>query len=173
MRIKEFISKEKIDEKVREIAQSVVDNSGNELAIVTVLTGAKTFANDLIKEINNLSDMTITNNFVKVSSYSGTESTGKIKMEKDVDNLEGKDVLIVEDVVDTGLTLKFLKDYLMGVKGAKSVKICSLLDKPSRRKLHLDIDFVGFEVPDKFIVGYGLDYNQQFRELPFIGFLKE
>ncbi|MBW3000081.1 hypoxanthine phosphoribosyltransferase [Candidatus Woesearchaeota archaeon] len=173
MKIKEFISKEKINEKVKEIAKSVVDNSGSELAVVTVLIGAKTFANDLIKEINNLSDMTITHNFVKVSSYSGTESTGKIKMEKDVDNLEGKDVLIVEDVVDTGLTLKFLKDYLMGVKGASSVRICSLLNKPSRRKLHLDIDFVGFEVPDKFIVGYGLDYNQQFRELPFIGILKE
>lgn len=166
-----MIKREEISLTVRNIAESIIQDNPdkNEFVFVTVLEGAKYFVNDLVKEIKKLKRVNVKNEFVKVSSYKGTESTGKVNVKKDIESdIFGKDVLIVEDIIDTGLTLSFLKDYLLKVKRARSVRICSFLDKPSRRKVNVDVDYKGFEVPDKFIVGYGLDYEQRYRELPYI-----
>ena len=110
--------------------------------------------------------------FMEVSSYEGIESTGKVKIVKDIkDSIEGKDVLIVEDIIDTGITLTFLKEYLQ-LKNPKSLKIATLLSKPSRRIKELAVDYIGFRIEDKFVVGYGLDYNQNYRNLPYIGYVE-
>lgn len=166
-----MITHEEISLTIRNIAENIISDNPdkNEFVFVTVLEGAKYFANDLVKEIKKLKNVNVKNEFVKVSSYKGTESTGKLNVKKDIESdIFGKDIFIVEDLIDTGLTLSFLKDYLLKVKKARSVKICSFLDKPSRRKVDVDIDYKGFDVPDKFIVGYGLDYEQKYRELPYI-----
>ena len=108
---------------------------------------------------------------VQVSSYQGTESTGKINMKKDLDNsIEGRDVLIVEDIVDTGYTLKFLKEYLISKK-AKSVKIAVFMDKKERRQVDVDIDYTGFVIPNKFVVGYGFDVDEKGRNIPYVGYI--
>ena len=110
--------------------------------------------------------------FIEVSSYSGTKSTGKIKLNKDItSSITGKDVLIVEDIIDTGITLSYLKDYLLK-KNPKSLKICTLVDKKEKRKENVDVDYVGFTIEDKFIVGFGLDYNEDYRNLPYIGVME-
>ena len=107
-----------------------------------------------------------------VSSYEGTESTGKIKINKDIrDTIEGKDVIIVEDIIDTGRTLTYVKEYL-AQKNPNSIKIATMLSKPSRRVLELKVDYIGFAIDDKFVVGYGLDYNEQYRNLPYIGYIE-
>ena len=108
---------------------------------------------------------------MEVSSYSGVETTGKVKISKDIkDSIEGKDVLIVEDIIDTGITLTFLVDYLK-LKNPNSLKIATLLSKPSRRIKELEVEYLGFQIEDKFVVGYGLDYNQNYRNLPYIGYI--
>jgi len=166
-----LIKQEEIKLTVKNIAENIINDNPDKKAFIfiTVLKGAKYFADDLIRELKKLKDVKIRNEFVKVSSYKGAETTGKIKVEEDIKlDLFSRDVFIIEDIVDTGLTLNFLKDYLLNVKKAKSVKICSFLDKPSRRKVYVDIDYKGFEVPDKFIIGYGLDYEQKYRELPYV-----
>jgi len=166
-----IINSSEINLSVKNIAQQILSDNPekNQLVFVAVLEGAKWFANDLIKEIKKIKNVRIITESVKLSSYKGTESTGNVMVKKDVDgDISGKDVLVVEDIVDTGRTLSFLKDYLLNVKRARSVKICSFTDKPSRRKVDVDIDYLGFKVPDKFIVGYGLDYEQKYRELPYI-----
>lgn len=110
--------------------------------------------------------------FMDVSSYEGTESTGKIKINKDIrDTIEGKDVIIVEDIIDTGRTLTYVKEYL-AQKNPNSIKIATMLSKPSRRVLELKVDYIGFAIDDKFVVGYGLDYNEQYRNLPYIGYIE-
>ena len=120
---------------------------------------------DLIKEM----DLPVMIDFMSVSSYSGTTSTGVINVLKDTDiSVKDKDVLIVEDIIDTGLTLSHVKKLLED-RGAKSLKICTLLDKPSRRTVEMKGDYVGFEIPDEFVVGYGLDYDQHHRNLPYVG----
>jgi len=170
------VTKDEISLAVRNIAECIINDNPdkNSFVFVTVLEGAKYFADDLIKEISELKDVRIRNECIKLSSYDKTESTGKIKIEKDIKlDLFSKDVLIVEDIVDTGFTLSFLKDYLLKVKKARTVKICSLLDKPSTRRIDVDIDYKGFDVPDKFVIGYGLDYEQKFRELPYVAELIE
>ncbi len=174
MSIDIFIRKEKIISKVKELAARIVkDNIDKDiLHLVIVLTGAKTFAADLAREIRKLHPFSIKEHYVKLSSYSGERSTGSIKVKKDIGNIRGYDVIIVEDIVDTGLTLSFLRKHLLD-KGARSVKIASFLDKPSRRRFPVKIDYAGFTVPDKFIVGYGLDYNEKYRELRYIGVLVE
>lgn len=174
--IKKYIPREKINKKVKELAKKVYKDykKYNELNLITVLTGAKYFSKEFIREIKKIGMKNVTEKFVKLKSYSGTETTGKVRVVKDVKrNISGKHVLIMEDIVDTGLTLSFLKNYLLKKKKAKSVKICSFLDKPSRRIKKIKISYLGYKVPNKFIVGYGLDFNEKYRELKYIGVLVE
>ena len=162
-----LISKEKVEARIVELAKQIEkDYADKDLVCVGLLKGSVVFMADLIKSSNL--DLKI--DFMKVSSYgNGTDSTGIVKILKDVDlNLEGKDVLIVEDIIDTGLTIVSVKD-LLNKKMPKSIKVCTLLDKPSRRKVDVKGEYVGFEIPDEFVVGYGLDFDEKYRNIPFIG----
>lgn len=162
-----LISREKVEERISELAAMIEkDYAGKNLVCVGVLKGSVMFMSDLIKSINL--DLRI--DFMKVSSYgSGTNSTGVVKILKDVDlDLTGKDVLIVEDIIDTGLTIVNVKDFL-SKKNPNSVKVCTLLDKPSRRLVEVKGGYVGFEIPDEFVVGYGLDLDEKYRNIPFVG----
>lgn len=166
-----LFTEEQILSKVKELAKQISDDyKDKDLVVVGVLKGSVVFTSDLIKYI----DIPCVLDFMAVSSYgTSTESSGIVKIIKDLDyDIEGKDLLIVEDIVDTGNTLKYLLKYLKARK-ASSVAIVSLLSKPSRRKLAVDIKYLGFNVPDKFIVGYGIDYAEKYRNAPFIGVLKE
>lgn len=173
--IEVLIEREEIKEKVEELGDDIYQDHKDykELNLVTVLEGARTFSKDLERELFN-HGFEVNNYFIKLSSYgSGTESSGHVEIEKDLEgNIEGKDVIIVEDIVDTGLTLSFLRNYLLKEKKANSVKIATFLDKYSRRKCKVPLDYAGFEVEDKFVVGYGIDFNEQYRDLDYIGFLK-
>lgn len=174
--IKKYISKEKIQSKVKQLVKKVYKDYKKEkkLNLIIVLTGAKYFAKDFIREIKKIGIKKINKQFIRAESYAGTKSTGKISIKKDSKkSIAKKNVLIIEDIVDTGLTLFFLKKYLLNKKKAKSVRICSFLDKPSRREKNIKIDYIGFKVPNKFIVGYGLDYNEKYRGLKYIGVLVE
>lgn len=166
MKIKEFISKEQIDKKIEELAKILDgDYEGKTVEFVCVLKGAAIFTVELAMKMKT----NVRFEFIEISSYEGTESTGKIKVKKDISgNIEGKDVLIVEDIIDTGRTLKFLKDYLLKKK-PKSLKICTLVDKPSRRIADVNVDYNGFEIENKYIVGHGFDIDGDYRNLPFIG----
>lgn len=162
-----LISREKVEERIKELAKEIEkDYAGKELVCVGLLKGSVMFMADLIKAV----DLDLRIDFMKVSSYgSGTNSTGVVKILKDVDvDLAGKDVLIVEDIIDTGLTILNVKDFL-SKKNPKSVKVCTLLDKPSRRKVEVKGEYVGFEIPDEFVVGYGLDLDEKYRNIPFVG----
>lgn len=154
-----------------ELAQEIqkdYEQMGVSPIVVGLLKGSVPFMAELIKRFS----FPIEIDFMSVSSYVGTESAGDVRILKDMDlSARGKDVLVVEDIVDTGRTLAEVKRMLM-TKGAKDVKVVSLLDKPSRRLIDIEADYVGFEVPNEFVVGYGLDYNQLYRNLPFIGVLK-
>ena len=164
-------TREEIENRARELGKQISeDYAGEELILLGTLKGAVMWMADLMKEITL--DTKI--DFISASSYgSGTTSSGIVKVTKDVDmDLYHKNILIVEDIVDTGTTLKFLKDYLED-RNPKSVKICTLLDKPSRRKAEVYADYIGFTVDDLFIIGYGLDYDQQGRQLRDIYTLKE
>ena len=142
------------------------DYAGEELYCVGLLKGSVVFLSDLVKEIN----IPVIIDFMSVSSYgSETVSSGDVKILKDTDlDLRGKHVLIVEDIIDTGLTLEHVIKYFKDSKGVKTLKTCTLLSKPERRKVNIDIDYIGFDVPDKFVIGYGLDYDQKYRNLPYI-----
>ena len=142
------------------------DYQGQELLVICILKGASVFMADLIRKI----DLPIQIDFMAVSSYGhSTQSSGVVKINKDLDtDIENRHILIVEDIIDTGLTLKYLSENLQ-TRHPKSLKICTLLDKPERRKTQLAIDYVGFEIPDVFIVGYGIDHAEQHRNLPYIG----
>ena len=166
MKIKEFISKEQIDKKIEELAKILDgDYEGKTVEFICVLKGAAIFTVELAMKMKT----NVRFEFIEISSYDGTESTGKIKVKKDISgNIEGKDVLIVEDIIDTGRTLKFLKDYLLKKK-PKSLKICTLVDKPSRRIADVNVDYNGFEIENKYIVGHGFDIDGDYRNLPFIG----
>lgn len=146
------------------------DYHGEDLLVIGILKGANIFMGDLIRKIN----LPIQIDFMAVSSYGhSTQSSGVVKINKDLDcEIENRHVLIVEDIVDTGLTLKYLAENLM-TRGPKSLKICTLLDKPERRKAQISIDYKGFDIPDVFIVGYGIDYAEKYRNLPFVASLKE
>ncbi|MBO4468565.1 MAG: hypoxanthine phosphoribosyltransferase [Clostridia bacterium] len=143
------------------------DYQGKNLLLVSVLKGAVVFMADLLKEIT--CECMI--DFMAVSSYSGTKTTGVVKFKKDLDvNPDGKDILIVEDILDSGITLSYLKKVLAD-RNASSIKVCTLLDKPANRKSDIKADYVGRVIPDEFVVGYGLDYNEHFRNLPYVGIL--
>ena len=161
-----------IDKKIRELGARISeDYAGESVCLICILKGASFFTCELAKRIT----VPVEVEFMSVSSYgSGTESSGIVKIIKDLDEpLKGKDVLIVEDIVDSGRTLSYLKDMLMQREPA-SIKICTLLDKPERRRpgITLKPDYVGFTIPNAFVVGYGLDYNEHYRNLPYVGVLK-
>ncbi len=166
-----LISRDEIRETVIQLGRRISeDYKGEELVLVGVLKGGFVFLADLMREITIPVDMDL----IAVSSYgASTRSSGVVRIIKDVDmNLAGKHVLIVEDLVDTGLTLRHLKD-LFNTRGPKSVKICTAFDKPSRRKVDIEIEYNGIAVPDKFIVGYGLDFAGKYRNLPDVCTLKK
>lgn len=167
---KVLISEEEIKEKVKELGAILTEEYKNKFPLaVGVLKGAMPFMADLIKHINTYLEI----DFMDVSSYGNkTVSSGEVKIIKDLDtSVEGRDLLIIEDIIDSGLTLSYLVD-LFRYRKAASVKIVTLLDKPSGRKANIEADYVCFEVPDAFVVGYGLDYAEKYRNLPFIGILK-
>ena len=156
--------------KVRELGDRIArDYRGKDLVLVSILKGALPFLADLMRQI----PLPLALDFLEVSSYgASTESSGVVRILKDIANpIEGRDVLVVEDILDTGNTLAFVIEHLRSQRPA-SVRICTLLDKPARRLVPIDIDYRGFEIPDKFVVGYGLDYAERYRNLPFIGVLK-
>ena len=170
MELKELISKEKIETRIKELAEQISkDYEGKSIEVICVLKGAVIFAVELAMQIKP----NVRFEFIEVSSYSGTESTGKIKVNKDITaSIEGKDVLIIEDIIDTGRTLSFLKEYLLE-KNPKSLKICTLVSKPSRRVIDVDIDYNGFEIEDKYIVGHGFDLDGDYRNLPYIAYIEK
>lgn len=152
----------RIDEMGEQITR---DYQGKDLVVVGILKGSVLFLADLIKRIR----LPLVMDFMAVSSYgSSTHSSGVVRIIKDLDEeIEGKDVLIVEDIIDTGLTLNYLTELLMS-RNPRSLKICCCLDKPSRRKVPVRVDYIGFSIPDAFVVGYGLDYAEKYRNLPYI-----
>lgn len=166
-RIENLIDRKTVENRIKELAKQIEkDYAGEEVYCVGLLKGSVVFLSDLVKEINT----PVIIDFMSVSSYgSETVSSGDVKILKDTDlDLRGKHVLIVEDIIDTGLTLEHVIKYFKDSKGVKTLKTCTLLSKPERRKVNIDIDYVGFDVPDKFVIGYGLDYDQKYRNLPYI-----
>ena len=167
--IQVLISEEEIAAKTKTLGEQLTkDYAGKEIHMICVLKGGVMFMSDLSKQIDI--DVPVTMDFMAVSSYGNeTSSSGVVKIIKDLDeNIEGKDVLIVEDIIDSGRTLSYLVQILKDRRPA-SIKICTLLDKPDRRVVEVDVDYVGFSIPDLFVLGYGLDYSQRYRNLPFIG----
>ena len=166
-----LVTEEQLQAKVAQLGARISqDYAGKDLLLVSILKGAVVFMADLMRAVS----IPCSIDFMVVSSYGGTntETTGLVKIVKDLDaDLTGKDVLIVEDVLDTGVTLSNLVPMLK-MRNPSSVKICAILDKPARRKTDIAADYRGFEVPDAFVVGYGLDYNEKYRNLPYVGVLK-
>ena len=165
--IKELISEEQVNARIRELGERISkDYEGKSVHLVCILKGACIFMCELAKRIT----VPVSMDFMTVSSYgSGTKSSGVVRIRKDLDDpIDGLDVLIVEDIVDSGRTLYYLEDVFKQ-RGCASVKTCTLLDKPDRRVVDLDVDYTGFMIPDQFVVGYGMDYDQRYRDLPFIG----
>ncbi|MGG7059485.1 hypoxanthine phosphoribosyltransferase [Clostridium nigeriense] len=168
---KVLLTEEQILEKVRELGSVISkDYESKDLLIVGILKGSVLFASELIKNITVPCEI----DFMAVSSYgNSTETSGVVRILKDLEHsIEGKDIIIVEDIIDSGVTLDYLLKYLTARK-ANSVEIVTLLTKPSRRKVDINVKYCGFEVPDEFLVGYGLDYAEKYRNLPYVGILKE
>ena len=165
-----LVSEEEITEKCKELGVILSkEYEGRKPIMVSLLKGSVPFMAELMKRMTV--DLEI--DFMDVSSYSGTESEGDVKIVKDLDrSIIGEDILLIEDIVDTGRTLLKVRDLLYS-KGAKTVKIVSLLDKPDRRVIDIDADYTGFVIPNEFVVGFGLDFNQKYRNLPYVGVLKE
>ncbi|SCG84218.1 hypoxanthine phosphoribosyltransferase [Proteiniborus sp. DW1] len=166
-----LVSHDDIQKKVKEMGQKITkDYTGKDLMLVGVLKGAFMFLGDLAKNI----EIPLTIDFMAVSSYgNSTESSGVVRILKDLEgSIEGKDILLVEDIIDTGLTLNYLVNNLKS-RGANSVKICTLLDKPERRLVDLELAYKGFDIPDEFVVGYGIDFAEGYRNLPDVCVLKE
>lgn len=168
---KVLVSEEMINEAVERIAADIDrDYSEKNLLLLGILKGSVVFMGDLMKNIKSPLEI----DFMKVSSYgAGTTSSGRINIILDLhrSDLSEKDIIIVEDIIDSGRTLSYLVEYL-SLNGARSVKTCTLLDKPTRRTVEFVPDYVGYEIPDEFVVGYGLDYDEQYRALPYVGVLK-
>ena len=165
-----LLSEEKIAFKIRELGKAISeDYAGKKLLIIGVLKGSVIFVSDLVRNISIPCEI----DFMSVSSYGeSAESSGIVRILKDLDDsIEGKDVIIAEDIIDSGITLEYLVNFLKG-RNAKSIEIATLLSKPARRKVDIDVKYIGYEVPDEFLVGYGLDYANKYRNLPYIGVLK-
>ncbi|MDP3718475.1 MAG: hypoxanthine phosphoribosyltransferase [Acidobacteriota bacterium] len=165
-----LIDQEELSARIADLAREIrQDFPSGQLHFVCVLKGAFLFLGDLIRAMEGH----VTIDFMACSSYgSGTSSTGEVRLSKDLDSgLEGRDVIIVEDIVDTGLTLHYLQDILQA-RGPRSLRTACLLSKPSRRKIEVKVDYIGFTIEDRFVVGYGLDYAEQYRNLPYIGILE-
>ena len=167
---KVLISKEELEVRIAELGcQIAEDYAGEPLTVVGILKGASIFFADLVRAV----DLPLQMDFMSVSSYgSGTSSSGVVKIIKDLDaDVTGRHIPLVEDIIDTGITLAYLKEYLSN-RGAKSVRICALLDKPVRREKAVPVDYVGFTMPDEFLIGYGIDYAENYRNLPYVAALK-
>ncbi len=167
---KVLISEEELQNKIQELGESLTAEYQDKFPLlIGVLKGAMPFMADLMKRIDSYVEI----DFMDVTSYgNATVSSGEVKILKDLNtSVEGRDIIIIEDIIDSGLTLSYLVD-LFKYRKAKSIKIVTLLDKPTGRKVDLQADYVGFEVPDAFVVGYGLDYAEKYRNLPYIGVLK-
>lgn len=169
--LKVLYNEETIQNRIKEMAEQIdKDYEGKSILAICVLRGAIYFTVDLTKKMKNSN---VELDFVRVSSYSGIETTGKIDLKLDVsEDLTGRDVLIIEDIIDTGYTLDFLKKHILS-KNPKSLKVAVLADKEERRKVPVEVDYVGFKIPSKYIVGYGFDYNNTCRNLNYIGTLED
>ncbi|MGI6575775.1 MAG: hypoxanthine phosphoribosyltransferase [bacterium] len=166
-----LIGQEELQQRVQELAQQISrDYSGKEPHVICVLKGAVFFVADLTRSLS----VPVSLDFMAVSSYgSSTETSGIVRILKDLEeSIEGRDILIVEDIIDSGLTLHYMWKNLLA-RNPASIQICTLLDKPSRRRVDVPVKYCGFSIPDKFVVGYGLDYGERYRNLPYIGVLKE
>lgn len=169
-RVRVLLSEEEVDAKIKEIGEQISrDYAGRSVHLVCVLKGGSFFMCELAKRIT----VPVSLDFMSVSSYgSETKSSGVVKIVKDLDEpLKGKDVIVIEDIVDSGRTLSYLLEMLKD-RGPASLKLCTLLDKPDRRVMDVKVDYTGFEIPDEFVVGYGLDYDQRYRNLPYIGIVE-
>lgn len=165
--IRVLLSEEEVDAKIAEIAKQISeDYNGEQVHLICVLKGGVFFTCELAKRIT----VPVSMDFMSVSSYGAdTKSSGVVKIVKDLDEgIEGKNVLVVEDIIDSGRTLSYLLEYLKN-RNPKSLKLCTLLDKPDRRVVEVNVDYTCFNIPDEFVVGYGLDYAQKYRNLPYIG----
>ncbi|MBO7600751.1 MAG: hypoxanthine phosphoribosyltransferase [Lachnospiraceae bacterium] len=165
--VKELLSEEEVDRRIKEIGEQITkDYEGKRVHLVCVLKGGSFFMCELAKRIN----LPVSLDFMSVSSYGGdTKSSGVVRIVKDLDeSIKDKDVLVVEDIVDSGRTLSYLLKML-GERKPNSLRLCTLLDKPDRRVVDVNVDYTGFKIPDVFVVGYGLDYDQLYRNLPYIG----
>ena len=169
-RIEVLLTEEEVDKRIQEIGDQISrDYAGKSVHLVCVLKGGSFFMCELAKRIT----VPVSIDFMSVSSYGGdTKSSGVVRIVKDLDeSLKDKHVIVIEDIVDSGRTLSYLLDMLRS-RGPVDVRLCTLLDKPDRRVVDVKVDYTGFEIPDEFVVGYGLDYDQKYRNLPYIGMLK-
>ena len=167
---KELISREQIEKRLSKLAEQLdKDYQGKEIIALCVMRGSVFFATELTLKMKTKMQL----EFITLSSYDGTESSGKINLLTDLrESIENKDVLIIEDIIDTGRAMSYLLEYLKS-KNPRSLKLCVLADKPSRREIEVPIDYIGFEVPNKFIVGYGFDIDNYYRNIPYIGYIEE
>lgn len=168
--MKELISEEMLKQRIEELGKQITkDYQGEEITVLCILKGAAPFTMDLTRKIN----LKMKFEYMQLSSYLGKESTGKITIKKEIEKelIENQNILIVEDIVDTGRSMQFMRAYLEE-KGAKTVKICSLLNKRTRRVVDVKVDYIGFEIEDKFVVGYGLDDNDYDRNIPYVGYIE-
>lgn len=169
-KVRVMLPEEDLDKRIKELGEVISrDYEGKTVYLVCILKGAAVFAMELAKRIT----VPCVIDFMATSSYgSGTVSSGVVKVTKELDmDPKGRDVLVVEDIIDSGNTLSFLQEYFKE-KGANSVKLCTMLDKPDRREVDVNVDYTGFSIPDEFVVGYGLDYDQRYRNLPYIGVME-
>lgn len=172
--LKTLIKEEELTERITELANQISnDYQGKEIILISILKGSIFFTVELAKKLNNPN---VKIDFMRVSSYEGkrTKSSGKIKLKLDVleKDIKGKDVIIIEDIIDTGNTLAYLIKHLQKKK-PNSIKLCTLLDKPERRETEINVDYVGFKIPNEFVVGYGLDVDDHYRCLPYVGYFKK
>lgn len=169
-RVKVLLSEQQVDERIQAIGDQISrDYAGKQVHLICVLRGGAFFMCELAKRIT----VPVSLDFMSVSSYGGdTKSSGVVKIVKDLDDsIKDLDVLVVEDIVDSGRTLSYLMEMLRD-RGPKSLRLCTLLDKPDRRVVDVNVDYTGFQIPDEFVVGYGLDYDQKYRNLPYIGIVE-
>lgn len=169
-KISVMIPEDEVNAKIAEIGHQISEEfAGEEVHLICILKGSVLFMSELSKRIT----VPVTMDFMKVSSYgNGTESSGRVKIDKDLDEtVEGKNIIIIEDIIDSGRTLSYLMEVLK-MRNPKSMKLCTLLDKPDRRVTDVHVDYTGFQIPDEFVVGYGLDYAQKYRNLPYVGIVE-